>query len=73
MYYYLTAVLDKKIKIVQAFSMTKEFNRRRKMSTQFDKLEKCYEYCKTVTDFIPIYENKGSNLGKLKLPEGHKL
>ena len=23
------------------------------MSTQFDKLEKCYEYCKTVTDFIP--------------------
>ena len=23
------------------------------MSTQFDKLEKCYEYCKTVTDFYP--------------------
>ena len=22
------------------------------MSTQFDKLEKCYEYCKTVTDFM---------------------
>lgn len=23
------------------------------MSTQFDKLEKCYGYCRTVTDFIP--------------------
>jgi len=34
------------------------------MSTQFDKLEKCYEYCKTVTDFIPrVGLILGSGLG----------
>ena len=36
------------------------------MSTQFDKLEKCYEYCKTVTDFIPrVGLILGSGLGGL--------
>ena len=34
------------------------------MSTQFDKLEKCYEYCRTVTDFIPrVGLILGSGLG----------
>ena len=29
------------------------------MSTPFDKLEKCYEYCKTVTDFQPRRSDLG--------------
>ena len=43
------------------------------MSTQFDKLEKCYEYCKTVTDFIPrVGLILGSGLGDMRKYESCK-